>query len=458
MISERTLHPPANEKLTHPIVIGKDVLELLSTAMYVDPLTVFREYIQNAADSIDEALSTALHRRCDDARIDIFVDPQTRLARIRDNGVGVRKSMFRRRMTALGASKKRGTLARGFRGVGRLSGLGYCQQLIMRSRAVGDDLVSEISWDCRRFREILRDHTFKGDLNDLVTEVAAFRSLRESEYPEHFFEVELRNVARYRNDTLLNEQLLTDYIAQVGPVPFSPTFSFGPSIQQILAPYELGGSYNIYLNGQKEPIYRPFANKFPVKQNHLDAFTELETVRIPGVSEGDDAIGWILHHGYHGSISGRLGLKGVRCRVGNIQVGSDSLFESAFPEPRFNSWSVGEVHVLAASRLVPNGRRDDFEQNAHYANLLKHLAVPAKAIAKRCRDLSAERAKKRLSNLDPLHPESPQINWSKLREFVSKSTTSPLDRSTRARIAKLLKQRKPTYADLLASLMPPQVR
>ena len=40
---------------TKSIVIGKDILELLSHAMYVDPLSVYREYIQNSADSIDEA-------------------------------------------------------------------------------------------------------------------------------------------------------------------------------------------------------------------------------------------------------------------------------------------------------------------------------------------------------------------------------------------------------------------
>ena len=34
------------------IVIGKDVLELLSTSMYVDPMTIYREYVQNAADPL----------------------------------------------------------------------------------------------------------------------------------------------------------------------------------------------------------------------------------------------------------------------------------------------------------------------------------------------------------------------------------------------------------------------
>ena len=29
------------------LIIGKDILELLSTSMYVDPMCLYREYIQN---------------------------------------------------------------------------------------------------------------------------------------------------------------------------------------------------------------------------------------------------------------------------------------------------------------------------------------------------------------------------------------------------------------------------
>jgi hypothetical protein len=35
--------------------IGKDVIEILTSGMYVSPVTVYREYIQNAADSIGAA-------------------------------------------------------------------------------------------------------------------------------------------------------------------------------------------------------------------------------------------------------------------------------------------------------------------------------------------------------------------------------------------------------------------
>ena len=38
------------------IVIGKHTLESLTSGMYSDPYVVFREYIQNSVDSIDEAI------------------------------------------------------------------------------------------------------------------------------------------------------------------------------------------------------------------------------------------------------------------------------------------------------------------------------------------------------------------------------------------------------------------
>jgi molecular chaperone HtpG len=59
-------------------------------------------------------------------------------------------------------------------------------------------------------------------------------------------------------------------------------------------------------------------------------------------------------------------------------------------KPRFNVWSVGEVHVVER-RIVPNGRRDHFEQNAHFHNLVNHLTPTARSIARRCRTSSVRR-------------------------------------------------------------------
>ena len=51
-----------------PIIVGKDILELLSSSMYIDPMSLYREYIQNAADAIDEARSQRILSETDAGR------------------------------------------------------------------------------------------------------------------------------------------------------------------------------------------------------------------------------------------------------------------------------------------------------------------------------------------------------------------------------------------------------
>ncbi|KAF0118287.1 MAG: molecular chaperone HtpG [Rhodospirillaceae bacterium] len=95
------------------IVIGKDILELISSAMYVDPLTIYREYVQNAADSIDLARADGVLGPDEAGRVDIILDlaQGTRSVKIRDDGSGVSNSEFAQRLTAIGGSRKRGTSA-----------------------------------------------------------------------------------------------------------------------------------------------------------------------------------------------------------------------------------------------------------------------------------------------------------------------------------------------------------
>ena len=68
-----------------------------------------------------------------------------------------------------------------------------------------------------------------------------------------------------------------------------------------------------------------------------------------------------------------------------------------FPETRFDAWTVGEIHILDP-RIIPNGRRDDFERNVHLANLKNHLAPLGRDVANRCRTSSRDR--KRLRDLE----------------------------------------------------------
>lgn len=250
--------------------------------------------------------------------------------------------------------------------------------------------VWEVRFNCRRLKELLNDSDFRGDVNDVMYEIVEFETFEATRVRPHFFEVELRRVSRIANDLLLNERAVRNYISQVAPVPFRKGFSFAGRIIKHLAKYDLGKAYNIYLNEESTRIERPFTNSFAAKQTQRDKFSEFESFQVPGLNGGVDAVGWLLHHNYHGALPQSLGIRGLRLRRGNLQIGNEEVFEAAFPEPRFNSWCVGEVHVLSP-RLVPNGRRDDLEQNVHNQNLLNHVAQHAKQIAKRCRSKSAAR-------------------------------------------------------------------
>jgi hypothetical protein len=371
------------------IVLGKDILELLSSSMYVDPMTIYREYAQNSADAIDDARELGLLTPRARGKLQINIDAVARSVRIRDNGTGVAWPQFAERLSNLGASAKRGTTARGFRGVGRLAGLGYCQELIFRSRAQGEDLVSELRWDCRSLKSALRTSRPGQHLIGLIQEVVSVRRVPAEGQPPRFFEVELNGVIRHRNDRLLNPVAVSDYLSQVAPVPFSPEFTFGEEITAALKPHVNLGELEIYIDGAELPVYRPHRNEFTTGEQ-VDKVTALEMKEILGINGELAAIVWILHHGYLGAIPSNVLAKGIRLRTGNVQVGDHALLEELFPESRFNGWAIGEVHIVD-KKVVPNGRRDHFEQSAHFDNLLNQLTPIAREIAKRCRDSSISR-------------------------------------------------------------------
>ncbi len=372
------------------VVIGKDILELLSSGMYVDPLTVYREYVQNAADALAASVEAGLPPDPAEPQVAVTIDPGLRTVRIRDTGTGIPADAFAARMTAIGASPKRGTGARGFRGVGRLAGLAYCRELTFRSRAAASEPVQEIRWDCARLKLLLRSAEYAAGLPQFIADIVDLgEAAAPVRYPDRFFEIEMGGIIRHRNDTILDAGTVSEYLSQVSPVPFSPEFTLGADIDAFLRRHTALGAIEIRINGS-EPLVRPYRDTFEADDGKPDAFTDVEFKELPGQDGGMAAVGWLLHHSYRGAIPSAALVKGLRFRSGDIQVGGHNLAEDLFPEPRFNSWTVGEVHVLDP-RILPNGRRDNYEESVHLRNLRNHLSPIGRDIAKRCRTSSVKR-------------------------------------------------------------------
>ena len=119
------------------IIIGKHTLESLTTGMYSDPFVIYREYIQNAADSLDEAVFAKIITDSE-KQIMIEVSPLDEIITIEDNGTGILSSEVVQTLVSIGNSKKINQQSRGFRGIGRLSGLSYCTKISFETTAVGD--------------------------------------------------------------------------------------------------------------------------------------------------------------------------------------------------------------------------------------------------------------------------------------------------------------------------------
>lgn len=132
--------------MTTDVVIGKYAIESLTTGMYTDPFVMYREYIQNAADSLDDAIQSGLLQE-GQAGIKIRINPARQQITIEDNGAGIPYEKAYRYLSDIGNSRKIQGEKRGFRGIGRFSGISYCEKLTFSTTSYGEAYSYSISYE-----------------------------------------------------------------------------------------------------------------------------------------------------------------------------------------------------------------------------------------------------------------------------------------------------------------------
>lgn len=244
--------------MNHELIIGKYTLESLTNGMYASPLDLYREYIQNAADSIDSAVAEKLERP-EYFEIAIHLDHAKNTLSIFDNGRGLCKKEAISTLIDIGNSNKQRTQNRGFRGIGRLAGLGYCDELVFITSFSGEDTKTLIHYNAKLLRELLlassEDSVSVHDVMNQIISVEEF-----SENPNrHYFEVKMLGVTK--NSGLMDEYLVHDYLIQHSPLPFGKDFKWRSTIQEKLRllGYTIP-TYCICLNGTE--LYKPYSDSY----------------------------------------------------------------------------------------------------------------------------------------------------------------------------------------------------
>ncbi len=361
--------------------IGPEIFQLITSGMYDSPLAIYREYVQNAADSI--ALSDSPGRS-----VRITINRPESSVTIFDNGPGLSREQAVEALVPLAQSQKPRRLSRGFRGIGRLSGLAFAETVTFLTRSQPDEPITQISWDGARVNQLALNSALSWEA---ISECVTIDTKTDLERPERFFEAKIDGVGRHAAGQLLNEKVVRTYIGEVCPVPMRHDFTYAEEIESVFEASQRPLAMHIEIEGETAPVTRPFGDTFWLSGDRKDRFNELERIRIPSLSGKEvAAVGWVLHSSYLGAIPQKLGIRGIRARAGNIQVGDEKALDHLFPEERFNRWCVGEVHVLDPA-IVPNARRDYFEPGPRLRNLENHLGAVCRRIAERCRKASRAR-------------------------------------------------------------------
>lgn len=361
-------------------VVGKHTLESLTTGMYKDPFTIFREYIQNSSDAIDEAVKKNLiDSRF--AEIRINVNPKKRTICIKDNGAGIPSTEAYKTLGDIGNSQKDGQETRGFRGIGRLAGFSCATSITFTSSAKGEDLKSIVSFNCDQMRRLLHDSEHSSQTAIEVLDSITFHDVKPEKSELHYFEVTLEGILE-PFEMLLDEMRIKEYLVEVAPVPYDDQkFIYAGKIRAKFQEHKKRiEEYQIYFNNEKKPLAKPHVTHF--KTGHQLKDKQRDDIRDIEFFEEIDSNGRLLFLGWYAktSLFGTVEekhLKGIRIRKGNIQIGDEQTFSHFFTQPRFNGWLIGEIYVYG-KKLIPNSQRDDFEPNDAYNELVKKLRTYAK--------------------------------------------------------------------------------
>ncbi len=341
--------------------VGKNFLENLTVAMYENSFTVYREFVQNAADSIDKAIEKGLLDK-EEAIIDIAIDYHKREISVHDNAMGIPMRDFKKKMTDVADSEKDRNTDKGFRGIGRLAGLGYCDTLIFRTTVKGENKESIIKWNGVLLKEIVADpsqHPSSDELIDMITDISYLAAKKE----DHYFEVIMKDVI-FESDDLLDAEQVINYLQAVAPVPYANYFSFYEKIHMYAKNEGFKiDEYTVLVNGN--PLFKPYRmGLYEGTAESKKQYDEIYDIKFKKFLANDGTpVAWLWYGvaKYEKYIPVMNDMRCIRLRKENIQIGDENTlgYPKYFRESRGNGYFIGELFVLD-KRLIPNARRDYF--------------------------------------------------------------------------------------------------
>lgn len=358
---------------------GAFILETLTMGMYGESRNAIREYVQNSFDSLRQALRDGLISH-DQMRVEVSLDTTLGEMTIRDNGEGLKSSSAVDVLVSVGASKKDFRKNAGFRGIGRLAGIVFCDTLTFSTKAKSDSKVTTVIFHAKKLRELLEPGGSHDDAAGTLEQCITAFTEEVDRTDDHFFEVRLTGFHQPPKECL-DVEALSSFLAQVSPLPYSAQFSRRHEIiefgQKNGKEIEVIKLFIKGEDGEFEELFKPYGDSYSVKKVQAP-LTQIDFVK----SDTDGWWGWVGRKKVSGAIKD-TDTRGIRVRARNIQIdGIDvmrDIFARSYDEQtprmsyaRFAEWYVGEIFVEPGA-AVPNARRDGFEEDEKWVALRREL-------------------------------------------------------------------------------------
>ena len=363
---------------------GGFVLETLTIGMYGEARNAIREYIQNGFDSVQRAIGDLKILPADGGLIEIEMAEDHKSLTIRDNGAGLPVKTAAAVLTRVGASSKSHRKNAGFRGIGRLAGIVFSDTVTFTTKTKSEREQTTAIFDAKSMRAAMTPG--KGSTksaSDLMKEsVSAFRS-PSPDANKHFFQVTLEGFTD-PPDECESPQEMYDFVSQIAPVPYAADFPYQLQLRE--AAKEIGipiEEVQITIkHGTDRPT--PVTKRYGASHEFESGTATLNDCAIHH-SPTNRWWAWVGKKAESGAYTDTR-VSGLRVRVRNIQIDGTSIVRDIFRDHaksyvRFQDYFLGEVFI-EPSVLVPNARRDGFEEDAAWKRIRNEIAAVVEGLGK----------------------------------------------------------------------------
>ncbi len=365
-------------KMVNEIKIGKSILETITVALYENPIILFREYVQNSLDAYNKALKEGKNE-LNNFHVTINVDEKNKNIVIKDNGYGIDKEeLFKERMLSIGRSDKiqDRTEYIGFRGIGRISSLPFCDKLIFRNKSQTSKIINECIWEGNKYRDKLDDENITDDLQKIISDIVKFETKNnvDEKNENHFFEVRIEN---YDEEIvhMLKDENFEKKLIRLLPLKYNKDFK---EAKEILSKYksfmnESIEKFMVSVKYNKKDIFKNY-NKEYILDSEIQFWEISEKQKKCGAVGDKIGLLWFTFDRHPKSVKNDE-YYGILTRSKNVLMGENDTFVkvadnshtyiTTFREMAQTIRCVYGELLINSPNLRDNSRRDWFLPDPH---------------------------------------------------------------------------------------------